>query len=41
MNTLGARHICPTGMKSRTGSQRSEVLRTGLELKYAVTNSHV
>lgn len=41
MKKFGARQIWPTGMKSRTGSQRSLASRAGLAVKNVVTSSHV
>src|SRR4249919_2038338 len=41
MKKFGAWHICPIGMKSRTGSQRRVMLSDGLVVKNVVTSSHV
>ena len=41
MKKFGARQICPIGMKSRTGSQRSVTFSDGLAVKNVVTISHV
>jgi hypothetical protein len=41
MKKFGARQICPTGTKSRRGSQRRTRLSEGLVVKNVVTRSQV